>query len=50
LTKLHGSPVLVSEETRRRIGEAIAFEALPETHVKGKAEPIRTYVPHPVGM
>ena len=45
LTKLHGMDILVSEETRRRVGHAIRFSAVPPTPVPGKAEPLRTYVP-----
>src|SRR5438094_808771 len=45
LTKLHGMDILVSEETRRRVGHAIRFSAVPPTPVPGRAEPLRTYVP-----
>jgi adenylate cyclase len=45
LTKLHGVGVLVSEETRRRVGDGLRFSAATETMVRGKSEPLRTYVP-----
>jgi adenylate cyclase len=45
LTKLHGVGILVSEETRRHVGDAIRFSPAPPTPVPGKAEPLRTYVP-----
>ena len=45
LTKLHGVGILVSEETRRRVGHAIRLSPAPPTPVPGKAEPLRTYVP-----
>jgi adenylate cyclase len=45
LTKVHGAPVLVSEETRRQAGDGLGFSAAPETLVRGKSEPLRTYVP-----
>ena len=45
LTKLHDVGILVSEETRRRVGHAIRFSPAPPTPVPGKAEPLRTYVP-----
>ena len=45
LTKLHGMGILVSEETRRRVGHAIRLSPAPPTPVPGKAEPLRTNVP-----
>ncbi|MBI3184866.1 MAG: adenylate/guanylate cyclase domain-containing protein [Myxococcales bacterium] len=44
LTKLHGVPVLVSEETRARAG-SLAYDALPPVAVKGKTGEVRTYAP-----
>jgi adenylate cyclase len=44
LTKVQGVPVLVSEETRRRI-TAIAFAPAAPARVAGKAEPIRIFTP-----
>ena len=46
LTKLHGVPILVSEETRRRAG-GIAFAAATPVRVAGKSEPLQTFVPAP---
>ena len=45
LTKLQGVSVLVSEETRRRVGAAIAFLPAAPMRVAGKAEPLQTFVP-----
>ena len=45
LTKLHGAPILVSEDTRRGVGGAIRFSPAPAAAVRGKSEPVRTYVP-----
>jgi len=45
LTKLHGAPVLVSDETRRRVGAALAFAPAGAATVKGKARPIETWLP-----
>jgi adenylate cyclase len=45
LTKAHGVPVLVSEDTRRLVNGAFTFTAVAPTLVKGKAEPVQTYVP-----
>jgi adenylate cyclase len=44
LTKLHGVPILVSEETGRRAGAIALVPAAPE-RVAGKAEPLRTFAP-----
>jgi adenylate cyclase len=48
LTKIHGTPVLVSEETRRQVSATIAFTPAEPMPVKGKPEPIRTYAPRPL--
>ena len=45
LTKLDLSPILVSEATRDRSGDAVAFEAGYEGEVRGVSGPIRTYKP-----
>jgi len=45
LTKTDGLPILVSEETRRHVGDALSFSAHGLARVKGKAEPIACYVP-----
>jgi adenylate cyclase len=47
LTKLRGVPVLVSEETRRRAGDAAAFSAAGPARLQGRAQPVETYVPRP---
>jgi class 3 adenylate cyclase len=44
LTKLQGAPILVSEETRRRV-DAIGFMPVAPARVAGKAEPLRIFVP-----
>jgi adenylate cyclase len=44
LTKVHGVPILVSEETARRAGTIALVAAAPE-RVAGKAEPLRIYFP-----
>ncbi|MDD5301685.1 MAG: adenylate/guanylate cyclase domain-containing protein [Elusimicrobia bacterium] len=45
LTKVHGVVTLVSKATRDRVGDALSWtEAEPAT-VKGKSEPVRTFVP-----
>jgi adenylate cyclase len=45
LTKLHATPILVSEETRRLAGPAFAWTAYPPVAVKGVAEPVATFAP-----
>jgi adenylate cyclase len=46
LTKLHGESVLVSQSTRDQAGEeAFTFRAAPEAMVKGKRDPVATFVP-----
>lgn len=45
LTKLYDARVLVSEETRRRVGEHVLFTFAGSARVKGKAEPVPCYVP-----
>lgn len=45
LTKVHGMPVLVSEETRRQVGDTLAFSPAPPARVKGKSEPIACFAP-----
>ena len=44
LTKELGAPLLVSETARVAAGEAFAWTAMPERPVRGKAEPVRTFV------
>jgi adenylate cyclase len=45
LTKARGVPILVSEETRRRVGDALVFSAAGPAHLKGRAQPVETYLP-----
>jgi adenylate cyclase len=45
LTKIAGAPVLVSEETRQRAGDGFLFVPAEPVRVKGKSEPLQTYVP-----
>ena len=45
LTKVHGVPVLVSEETRQRAGTGLQFTPAEPVRVKGKSEPLQTYEP-----
>jgi len=45
LTKVQGVPVLVSEETRRSVGETIRFSAATAAPLRGRAQPVETFVP-----
>ena len=45
LTKELGTPLLVSEAARAAAGEAFVWTAMPERPVRGKPEPVRTFVP-----
>ncbi len=45
LTRLHGSNVRVSEDTRSRVGNLVEFVELPIAAVKGTLHPVRTFVP-----
>jgi len=46
LTKLQKVVVLASRETKDHVGDdGIAWDALPPLPVKGKAEPVHTFVP-----
>jgi adenylate cyclase len=47
LTKQHGTPVLVSRETRERAGDGFLWRELPPTPVAGKREPVVTFIPSP---
>ena len=47
LTKTFGSQVLVSSATRERVADRHAFRAMDPVTVKGKSEPIRTFIPLP---
>jgi adenylate cyclase len=45
LTKVHGVSILVSEATRRQAGDEIQFDAVGPVTVKGKSQPVETFVP-----
>lgn len=45
LTKEHGVSILVSQATRERAGDGFAWRDVAPVLVKGKAEPIATFVP-----
>jgi adenylate cyclase len=45
LTKLHGVQLLVSESTRSQVGDAFDWQAAPAVPVKGKSQPVLTFVP-----
>ncbi len=45
LTKEHGVAVLASDATRARAGESFRWTEAPALAVKGKSEPIRTWIP-----
>lgn len=45
LTKLHSTPVLVSRETKERVGTAYVWQEAPPVAVKGKREPVVTFMP-----
>jgi adenylate cyclase len=45
LTKVLREPILVSDDTRQRAGDAIRFAPGGEVEVKGKSQPVRVFVP-----
>ncbi len=45
LTKQHGATVLASEETRRMASADLVWTEAPAVSVRGKAAPVKTYVP-----
>jgi len=45
LTRQHDSSILVSRETRLRAGDGFAWTEAPALAVKGKADPVSTFVP-----
>jgi adenylate cyclase len=45
LTKSVGAPILVSEETRRRVGDAIAFTAAEPVRIRGRTQPLQSFMP-----
>jgi adenylate cyclase len=48
LTKSVGAAILVSDETRRRIGNAIAFTPAGVVQVRGRAQALEAFVPQAV--
>src|SRR5437763_319628 len=44
-TKLQGAAILVSEETRRQVREAVPFVPAGLLHLPGKSEPVPCYAP-----
>ena len=45
LTKVHGVQVLVSKETKDIAGAEFTWDEAPAVAVKGKSEPVKTFVP-----
>ena len=45
LTKVHAAPILLSEVTCRRMTGGVAVREAPVASVRGKREPVRTYMP-----
>jgi adenylate cyclase len=45
LTKALREPILVSDDTRQRVGDAIPFAPGGEVAVKGKSQPVRVFFP-----
>ena len=45
LTKLFDEPIVVSEATRTRLGDAMGFKQLAAAPVKGIAAPVNTFAP-----
>jgi len=45
LTKTHQAAVLVSDETKVRAGDGFTWEEQPATMVRGRDEPVPTWVP-----
>ena len=45
LTKEHGVALLVSEETQRLAGEEFSWTEAPAMPIRGKTEPVRTFIP-----
>lgn len=43
--KYYGTAIMVSEETRRHVGDAIAWRELDLVRVKGRESPVRIYEP-----
>jgi adenylate cyclase len=45
LTKTQGAAILVSDETRQRVGRGIRFSPATATAVRGRSKPVEIYVP-----
>ncbi len=45
LTKPLGTPVLVTEATRRKASSDLVWEAMPEMEIRGRSEPVRLWRP-----
>jgi adenylate cyclase len=45
LTKTMGAPILVSEATRRRVGNAIPFASAGPAHLRGRSAAVATWAP-----
>ncbi len=45
LTKTHGAVVLASDATRAAAGDGFEWKEAPPVVVKGKSEPVRTFIP-----
>ncbi len=45
LTKVHGAVILVSKATRDLVGDAYSWTEAEPVTVKGKSEPVRTFIP-----
>jgi adenylate cyclase len=45
LTKVHGAPILISEATRRRLGDGIPLSPAPAAVLRGRTGVVQTYVP-----
>jgi adenylate cyclase len=48
LTKVHGVPILVSPSTRAQAEAAFRWRSLPAESIRGRAEPLATFVPERV--
>jgi len=44
-TKLHQTPILVSDETHRRVRDGIPFLAIGPLHLPGRSELVECYAP-----
>ena len=45
LTKAHGTAILISEETRRRLGDGIPLSPAPAAALRGRTGVVQTWVP-----